>query len=70
MLGWAATYGAAGTVVLLDDLRAGDDVRGTELHGLDREVLLRALKVLEAQGKVRCAAMKPCSRAACQVADG
>ena len=57
ILGWAATYGASDSVMLLEDLSSGDDVRGTELQGLHREVLLRALKALEAQGKVRCAAL-------------
>lgn len=53
ILGWAQAYGVADSVMLLEDLSSGDDVRGTELQGLHREVLLAALKVLEGQGKVR-----------------
>lgn len=50
---WADTYGMRDSVVVVDDLSRGDDVRGTELEGLDRNVLMQALKVLEARGKVR-----------------
>lgn len=53
ILGWANTYGVQDSVMLLEDLSSGDDVRGTDLHGLHREVLLRALQVLQEQGKVR-----------------
>ncbi|GBF97436.1 hypothetical protein Rsub_09602 [Raphidocelis subcapitata] len=51
--GWASTYGVSDAVMLVEELSSGDDVRGTELQGLHREVLLRALKLLETQGKVR-----------------
>ncbi len=37
----------------LDELANGDEARGTELEGLHREVLLRALKLLEQQGKAK-----------------
>mmetsp|Transcript_32397 Transcript_32397/g.71591 ORF Transcript_32397/g.71591 Transcript_32397/m.71591 type:complete len:184 (+) Transcript_32397:43-594(+) len=57
---WAAsiynfikTYGLTDSVMTLDELSNGDDVRGSELQGLHREVLVRALKLLEAQGKVK-----------------
>ncbi|WIA15791.1 hypothetical protein OEZ85_002403 [Tetradesmus obliquus] len=50
---WAASYGMADSVMLLDELAAGPEVAGTELEGLHREVLLRALQLLEAQGKVK-----------------
>jgi hypothetical protein len=40
-------------VVTLDELANGDEARGTELEGLHREVLLRALKLLEQQGKAK-----------------
>jgi len=29
ILGWAATYGVSDSVMLLEDLSSGDDVRGT-----------------------------------------
>jgi len=51
---FARTYGLRDSVMTLDDLSGGDDVRGTELFGLHREVLVRALRLLEAQGKARC----------------
>ncbi|KAG1672486.1 hypothetical protein FOA52_002794 [Chlamydomonas sp. UWO 241] len=50
---FARTYGLADSVMTVDELRSGDDVRGTELFGLHREVLVRALRVLEAQGKAK-----------------
>lgn len=50
---WASTYGVSDSVMLVDDLASGAEVVGTELEGLHREVLIRALQILEAQGKVR-----------------
>eukprot|EP00882_Tetradesmus_deserticola_P025882 GHRQ01028464.1.p2 GENE.GHRQ01028464.1~~GHRQ01028464.1.p2 ORF type:complete len:180 (+),score=86.72 GHRQ01028464.1:834-1373(+) len=50
---WAASYGMSDSVLLLDELASGPEVAGTELEGLHREVLLRALQLLEAQGKVK-----------------
>jgi ESCRT-II complex subunit VPS25 len=44
---------AGGGVLLVDDLSSGDDTRGTEVHGLPRELLVRSLKVLERQGKCK-----------------
>lgn len=40
-------------MLTVEELAHGDDSRGTELEGLHREVLLRALKLLEQQGKAR-----------------
>eukprot|EP00878_Enallax_costatus_P021838 GHUV01023146.1.p1 GENE.GHUV01023146.1~~GHUV01023146.1.p1 ORF type:complete len:165 (+),score=22.74 GHUV01023146.1:225-719(+) len=50
---WASTYGVSDSVMLVDDLASGAEVAGTELEGMHREVLIRALHMLEAQGKVR-----------------
>eukprot|EP00877_Chromochloris_zofingiensis_P006531 jgi/Chrzof1/2130/Cz11g03200.t1 len=50
---WAHSYGVHDTVMLLDELSSGDDVTGTELEGLHREVLIQALKLLEDKGKVK-----------------
>eukprot|EP00798_Chlamydomonas_sp_ICE-L_P009810 gene9810-7698_t len=50
--GFVQTYGLGDTVMTLDELSSGDDVRGTDLYGLDREIFVRALKLLELQGKV------------------
>lgn len=50
---WAANAGVSDSVMLVDELSSGPEVRGTELEGLHREVLVRALQLLEAQGKVR-----------------
>eukprot|EP00850_Spirogloea_muscicola_P014956 SM000111S18779 [mRNA] locus=s111:170626:172293:+ [translate_table: standard] len=38
-------------VMTLEELRQGDDVRGTELEGVDMTILLRAVKLLESRGK-------------------
>ncbi|KXZ50291.1 hypothetical protein GPECTOR_17g930 [Gonium pectorale] len=53
LMDFVRTYGLSDSVMTLDELSSGDDVRGTELFGLHREVLTRALRLLEAQGKVR-----------------
>lgn len=50
---WPCGAGLTESVVTLDELTGGDDVRGTELEGLHREVLLRALRLLEQQGKAK-----------------
>ena len=51
--GWARGVGLEGGVSTLEEMSGGDEVAGTELAGLHREVLLRALRALEAQGKAR-----------------
>lgn len=51
---WAAAWGVAGGgVLLVDELSSGDDTRGSEVHGLPRELLLRALQALESRGKAK-----------------
>eukprot|EP00775_Hariotina_reticulata_P004899 gene4899-biopygen6655 len=50
---WATSYGVSDSVMLLDELANGPEVRGTDLEGLHRQVLLRALSLLEQQGKVK-----------------
>ncbi|KAK4747987.1 hypothetical protein SAY87_014573 [Trapa incisa] len=41
-----------GGVVTVEEIRSGIESRGTELHGLDRTILMRALKLLEHKGKL------------------
>ena len=57
---WAAaiysfvlTFGLQDSVMTLKELSEGDDTRGTDIHGIHREVLVRALRLLESQGKAR-----------------
>lgn len=38
-------------VMTVEDIRSGFETRGTELAGIDRGVLMRALKLLEQKGK-------------------
>ena len=35
------------------EIHSGEDAEGTELFGMDEDILMRALKVLERQGKVQ-----------------
>ncbi|GLC41451.1 hypothetical protein PLESTB_001010200 [Pleodorina starrii] len=53
LMDFVRTYGLSDSVMTLDELVGGDDVRGTELFGLHQEVLTRVLRLLETQGKVR-----------------
>lgn len=53
LMDFVRTYGLSDSVMTMDELTGGDDVRGTELFGLHHEVLMRALRPLEAQGRVR-----------------
>lgn len=50
---WASTYGVSDSVMLVDELANGAEVTGTELEGMHREVLVRALQILETQGRVK-----------------
>ncbi|KAK4802401.1 hypothetical protein SAY86_000604 [Trapa natans] len=64
-----------GGVVTVEEIRSGIESRGTELHCLDRTILMRALKLLEHKGKLAIfkgtsaddegskeSAAKPCNR--------
>ena len=50
---WAVGMGFRESVMTLDELLDGNDVTGSELEGLPRDVMIQALKVLESQGKAR-----------------
>ncbi|KAJ4849315.1 Vacuolar protein-sorting-associated protein 25 [Turnera subulata] len=39
-------------VTTIEEIRSGIESRGTELHGIDRTILMRALKLLENKGKL------------------
>ncbi|KAL9447871.1 hypothetical protein AB3S75_015363 [Citrus x aurantiifolia] len=44
--------GLEDSVMTVEEIRSGIESRGTELHGTDRTILMRALKLLEHKGKV------------------
>ncbi|OIT27648.1 vacuolar protein sorting-associated protein 25 [Nicotiana attenuata] len=47
-------YGLEDSVMTtVEEIRSGTESRGTELHGMDRTVLMRALKLLEHKGNLR-----------------
>jgi len=48
---WVCSSGFTDTVMTIYELREGDATEGEEFHGLDSEVLLKALQTLEKQGK-------------------
>ncbi|XP_055629216.1 vacuolar protein-sorting-associated protein 25 [Toxorhynchites rutilus septentrionalis] len=48
---WATANGMINTVCTLFELSAGDNTVGEEFHGLDKDVLKKALRVLESKGK-------------------
>ncbi|XP_010268243.1 PREDICTED: vacuolar protein sorting-associated protein 25 [Nelumbo nucifera] len=52
ILRFAKDNGLEDTVMTVEEIRSGIESRGTELHGMDRTVLMRALKLLEQKGKV------------------
>ncbi|KAJ8494033.1 hypothetical protein OPV22_015754 [Ensete ventricosum] len=51
ILNFVKENGFEDSVMTIEDLRSGIETRGTELAGIDRGVLLRALKLLEQKGK-------------------
>ncbi|CAO2819687.1 unnamed protein product [Amaranthus hypochondriacus] len=52
ILNFVKDNGLEDSVMTVEELRSGVESRGTELHGIDRSVLMRALKVLENKGKL------------------
>lgn len=40
------------SVMTIEEIRTGIETRGTELHEIDRTILMRALKLLEQKGKL------------------
>ncbi|KOB71546.1 Vacuolar protein-sorting-associated protein 25 [Operophtera brumata] len=51
MYNWASGNGMTNSVCTLFELREGDNTSEEEFHGLDMNVLVKALKALEAKGK-------------------
>uniref|UniRef100_A0A0E0N080 ESCRT-II complex subunit VPS25 n=1 Tax=Oryza rufipogon TaxID=4529 RepID=A0A0E0N080_ORYRU len=51
--GWTKVKdnGLEDSVMTVEEIRSGIETRGTELAGIDRGVLMRALKLLEQKGK-------------------
>ncbi|WCJ21737.1 Vacuolar protein sorting-associated protein 25 [Euphorbia peplus] len=52
ILQFARDNGLEDGVMTIDEIRTGTESRGTELEGIDRTILMRALKQLEQKGKV------------------
>ncbi|PRW58242.1 Vacuolar sorting-associated 25 [Chlorella sorokiniana] len=50
---WARANGLEDSVVTVDEMQTGVYVAGTELEGLHREVLVRAVRHLEQQGRAK-----------------
>ncbi|KAK4128438.1 ESCRT-II complex, vps25 subunit [Parathielavia appendiculata] len=50
---WVDATGQRGSVLTVYELVEGDGTRGTEFHGLDQELLLKALNVLVKRGKAQ-----------------
>lgn len=48
---YVISKGFTNTVLTLFELAQGDDTQGEEFYGLDNAVLIKALRVLESQGK-------------------
>ncbi|KAF3761379.1 ESCRT-II complex, vps25 subunit, partial [Cryphonectria parasitica EP155] len=51
--GWVDETGQKGTVLTLYELTQGDATIGTEFHGLDQDLLQKALNVLVKRGKAQ-----------------
>ncbi|XP_074382516.1 vacuolar protein sorting-associated protein 25 [Apium graveolens] len=52
ILRYVRDNGLEDSVMTLEEICLGTESRGTELHGMDRTVLMRALKLLEHKGKL------------------
>ncbi|KAK0617371.1 vacuolar protein-sorting-associated protein 25, partial [Immersiella caudata] len=51
--GWVEETGQKGSVLTLYELTEGEGTRGTEFHGMDSELLQKALSVLVKRGKAQ-----------------
>ncbi|KAL2170214.1 hypothetical protein VTG60DRAFT_5082 [Thermothelomyces hinnuleus] len=51
--GWVDATGQRGSVLTVYELVEGEGTRGSEFHGLDQELLLKALNVLVKRGKAQ-----------------
>ncbi|CAM6119324.1 unnamed protein product [Calypogeia fissa] len=51
LLDFVKEYGFEDGVMTLEEIQSGDETRGTDLAGIDRIVLVRAIKMLENSGK-------------------
>ncbi|KAJ6712147.1 VACUOLAR PROTEIN SORTING-ASSOCIATED PROTEIN VPS25 [Salix purpurea] len=52
LLHFVRDNGFEDSVMTVEEIRTGVESRGTELHGIDRTILMRALKLLENKGKL------------------
>ncbi|KAL1569203.1 Vacuolar protein-sorting-associated protein 25 [Salvia divinorum] len=52
MISFVRDNGLEDSVMTVEEIRSGVESRGTELHGMDRTILMRALKHLEHRGKL------------------
>ncbi|KAK7367020.1 hypothetical protein VNO80_09026 [Phaseolus coccineus] len=52
LIQFAKDNGLEDGVVTIEEIRSGPESQGTELHGIDRTILNRALKLLEQKGKL------------------
>ncbi|KAF9689608.1 hypothetical protein SADUNF_Sadunf01G0110000 [Salix dunnii] len=52
LLHFVRDNGFEDSVMTVEEIRTGVESRGTELHGIDRTILTRALKLLENKGKL------------------
>ncbi|XP_052183712.1 vacuolar protein sorting-associated protein 25-like [Diospyros lotus] len=52
ILAFVKDNGLEDSVMTVEEIRSGTESRGTELHGVERSVLMRALKLLEHKGKL------------------
>lgn len=52
ILHFAKDNGLEDSVMTVEEMRSGIESRGTELHGVDRTILMRALRLLEQKGKL------------------
>ncbi|CAI5509064.1 unnamed protein product, partial [Closterium sp. Naga37s-1] len=50
LLHFVRENGFGDSVLTLEEIRAGDDTKGTDLEGIDEDVLRRAVRVLEGRG--------------------
>ncbi|XP_028227029.1 vacuolar protein sorting-associated protein 25-like isoform X2 [Glycine soja] len=52
LIQFAKNNGLEDGVVTVEEIRTGTESQGTDLHGIDRTILNRALKLLEQKGKL------------------
>eukprot|EP00210_Caulerpa_lentillifera_P006672 g6375.t1 len=53
LLQWVYDFGLEDSVITVDEISHGEETAGSELEGLDRDIIIQAIERLEQKGKAK-----------------